>query len=268
VATARVNDLDLYYEDRGEGPSLLGLHGTPSSALLWREAATKLASLGRCIIYDRRGFGQSARPDPFDSVDLDDEVDDATVLLKKLGAAPAIVIGRSTGGLIAVALALASPESVRALVLLEPALFSIDEEATQWAAKLREAILTKAAEDPAQAAEAVLRLALGDETWESLPSALQQIFASGSPALLAEIRGVGLDLSEHPFAPTLDDLGSIDRPTLLVSAEDSPEALQRINRRLAHALAQVRQVSVPGGHLIDPAHPEVMAFVKGVLAKA
>jgi pimeloyl-ACP methyl ester carboxylesterase len=44
-----------------------------------------------------------------------------------------VVIGRSTGGLVALALAHRHPDRVRALVLLEPAVFTLDPQATAWA---------------------------------------------------------------------------------------------------------------------------------------
>ena len=83
-----VNGIELYYEEHGEGVPVLGIHGTPSSALLWEDAAAELATIGRCIIYDRRGFYRSARPEPFDAVDLARHVDDAAALLEIRGNQP------------------------------------------------------------------------------------------------------------------------------------------------------------------------------------
>ena len=96
-----VNGVGLYYEEHGEGMPILGLHGTPSSAVLWAEAAVELGSHGRCIIFDRRGFHRSALVPPPATLDLIQHVDDAAALLAELHAGPAVVIGRSTGGLIA-----------------------------------------------------------------------------------------------------------------------------------------------------------------------
>ena len=73
----KVNGIDLFYELYGEAAPILGIHGTPSSALLWVNAAGELTGRRRCIIYDRRGFFRSERPEPFDSVDLSDHVEDA-----------------------------------------------------------------------------------------------------------------------------------------------------------------------------------------------
>lgn len=257
-----VNGIDLYYEEHGEGVPVLGIHGTPSSALLWEDAAAELATICRCIIYDRRGFYRSGHPEPFDAVDLAQHVDDAAALLEILHAAPAVVIGRSTGGEVALYLAHRFPELVQALVLLEPAVFWIDPTALAWAMELRKSVLEAAARDPWLAAEKVIRVAVGDQVWDSLPGSLRDMFAGTSPAVLAEIRGDGLDLSEKQPELDAEELAQIRQPTLLVSAGDSPEALRLVNSRLAEALPNSESVLVAGGHLINPAHPAVLDFVR------
>lgn len=262
-----VNGADLYYEAHGHGEPILGIHGTPSSALLWEDAARRLASHGRCVIYDRRGFGRSLLHGPSETVDLADHVDDAAALLDSVAARPAVVIGRSTGGQIALELARRFPEKVSALVLLEPAVFTIDAEAAAWADRLRHRVLERAAVDASSASEAVFRVALGDEVWESLPGDLKDLFKAASPSVLAEMRGKGLDLSAQPRTFSGDDLAAIRQPTLLVSSEDSPEALRRVNGRLAEAIRESEEVLVPGGHLIDPAHPEVLDFLARTMGR-
>lgn len=266
MARTKVNGVELYYEVHGDGPAILGIHGTPSTAVMWEDAAGELAAVGRCVIFDRRGFGRSERPEPFDAVDLDTHVEDAVALLEELQAVPAVVIGRSTGGQIALALAHTRPETVRALVLLEPALLSIDPEGVAYADRLRQVILRAADDDLSRAAEAVCRDVLGDAAWESFPEELRQMFADTSPAVLAEVRGRGLDLSEDALVLHVEDLARMDRPTLLVSAEDSPAPLRRVTARLADALPRTESVLVPGGHLIYPADPAVLDFVSRVVA--
>lgn len=48
---------------------------------------------------------------------------------------------------------------------------------------------------------------------------------------------------------------------LLVSATESYPAARRVDLVLAAALPDVRHVTVPGGHIIDPAGPEVVEFL-------
>ncbi|MDR6417091.1 alpha/beta hydrolase [Pseudarthrobacter sulfonivorans] len=261
MSRVSVNGVDLYYEERGEGLPILGVHGTPSSAVLWADAAQELARHGRCITYDRRGFHRSSPPVPFESMDLVEHVDDAAALLAALHAGPAVVIGRSTGGLIALELARRFPDKVQALVLLEPALFTIDPDAAAWARNLRQRVLELASGQPGLLAESVIREAAGDAAWEALPAGLREMFAGTSNAVLAEINGHGFDLSDDALELSEEDLAGIRRPTLIVSAEDSVGAFRAVNARLSGALPFTHTVQVTGGHVINPAHPAVLDFV-------
>jgi pimeloyl-ACP methyl ester carboxylesterase len=258
VALGRVR---LHYQEQGAGTPILGIHGSPSSSVLWEDAAPRLGRHGRCILYDRRGFHRSPLPDGTTALDLDDHVDDALSLLDVLSARPAVVIGRSTGGLVALALAVREPGAVLGLALLEPALFTIDPAAAEWAMGLRERVLAAADGDPGAAARAVVTDALGDEVWASWPSELRDLLDGTSPAVLAEARGKGLDLSADPYVVDPGELSALGLPTLLVSGADSPAPLRAVVERLAAAMPDATSVVVPGGHLIDPAHPEVLAFV-------
>lgn len=266
MPTLEAAGVNLYYEVYGDGPSILGIHRTPSSALLWVDAARELATRGSCVIYDRRGFGRSGRPDAPSAMGLHENVDDAVALLTALGAAPAAVIGRSTGGLIALALAHLHPESVRALVLLEAAFFSVDQGAAAWARALRGTVLEAAQSEPEAASEAVIRAALGDDTWSGLPDDLRELFTAASPAVVAEMHASGLDLSDDPLALSAQELTAIACPTLLVSSEQGPEACWLVNDRLQQALPHAETVMVSGGHLVHPAHPLVLEFLDRVLA--
>jgi esterase len=120
MSEIRVNGVSLYYEDHGSGDPIVCIHGTGSSAAFWADAAEELAMHGRAIVYDRRGCFRSKRPDPYVTT-VRQQTDDAAALIDALGAAPAIVNGRSYGGAIALDLAFRYRDRVRALVLLEPA---------------------------------------------------------------------------------------------------------------------------------------------------
>jgi pimeloyl-ACP methyl ester carboxylesterase len=259
----QVNGVRLWYEEYGSGTPIVGVHGTPSSAVLWTDAARRLGEVGRCIVYDRRGFGRSDLPG--ETLDLTDHVDDLAALLAALDAEPAVVIGRSTGGLVALAFALRFPEAVRALVLLEPAIFALGARATAWAVRLRAGLLGV---DPEKAGEAHIRDALGDDAWESLPDELRRLFAAASPAVLAEMHGNGMDLSRYPYRPKAHDLAELAHPTLVVAAEDSPDGFREVSDRLVRALPHAEALRVAGGHFIDPAHPAVLEFVRRASAES
>lgn len=256
-----VNGVGLHYESRGAGPSILGIHGTPSSSAVWLDAAARLAEHGRCIVYDRRGFPGSDPVGPEATLDLDEHVADAAGLLRTLAAAPALVIGRSTGGLVALRLAQQHPDLVRGMVLLEPAVFAVDPAARRWEAAYRERLLSAVARDPSRVGETVAVEVLGRETWDALPDEVRALLVAASPAVVAELRGRGLDASTDPWAPDAAELGAIDVPTLLVAARESPEPLRWVVDRLAGTLPHAEVQVVAGGHLIDPAHPAVLDFI-------
>jgi pimeloyl-ACP methyl ester carboxylesterase len=266
VALLRRNGLDLYYEVNGTGAPILGIHGSPGSAAFWADTARELATIGRCITFDRRGYHRSEWRRPPQYVDLEDQLEDIAALLDEVDGAPAMVIGRSTGGQIALALAARRPDLVRALVLLEPAVFSVDARARRWAGELREELLAAGDADPRSVARALFDLALGPELWEAMPPEAAEILTAGGSTLLAEIAGVGLDLSTEPFSPSAGDLAAVLQPTLVVTGQDSYAVGRAVDVRLVAELPRARHLVVPGGHLIDPAHPEVLAFLSGVLS--
>src|SRR5204863_8934562 len=128
MGDVHANGIRLYYEEHGQGDPIVCIHGTASSAMVWRSAAIEeLSELGRVILYDRRGCTRSERPDPYET-SVVQHADDAAALLQALDAVPAVVIGRSYGGETAVELAMRHPGRVRALVLLEAASLTLDEE--------------------------------------------------------------------------------------------------------------------------------------------
>ena len=53
----------LHYIDEGQGPTLLFLHGNPTSSYLWRNVIKPLTAHYRCVALDMIGFGKSDKPD-------------------------------------------------------------------------------------------------------------------------------------------------------------------------------------------------------------
>ena len=256
MSEIRVNGVSLYYEEHGAGEPIVGVHGGGSSAAMWVESAPELAKRGRTILYDRRGSFRSERPEPY-ATNVHEQADDAAALIDALAAAPAIVIGRSYGGAIAVDLALRYPDRVRALVLLEGDVPSVSETAAREWAELEERYLAE--RDPRGAAEALMRDVLGDAGWAGVPEEVKEILTGNGPALVAEIRGGYPDV-------TVDQLGTIAQPTLFVGAKGSVFDYPETAEVLAAAMPSTRLEWVEGGHAIDPAHPVVLAFVDEVLA--
>ena len=251
---ASVNGIRLYYEERGSGVPILGLHGAGSSAVFWEDAAQRLSGLGRVITYDRRGSWRSERPEPYDVTSVREHAQDALALLRELDAEPAVLIGRSYGGTIALDLALRHAGSVVAIALLEAGPMGLAHEYDAWFTSVRARVEDV---DVDEIGETVLREVFG--AWEELPQAWRDVFTANGHALLAELRGE--ERTDN------DRLGELSVPALVVTADASPEPIQRASEALARALSQARSVRVGGDHAIDPAGPEVLAFLSEVLAQ-
>jgi pimeloyl-ACP methyl ester carboxylesterase len=115
MSTARVGDVDLYYEEQGSGEPLLLIMGLAADSTAWTFQVPDFARRYRTITFDNRGVGRSAKPPgPYT---IHQMADDTAGLLDVLGITRAHVVGVSMGGMIAQELALRHPERVRGLVL-------------------------------------------------------------------------------------------------------------------------------------------------------
>ncbi|MGZ4493508.1 MAG: alpha/beta fold hydrolase [Nocardioides sp.] len=106
----------LHIEELGTGRPVLLLQGLGYASWAWRLQAPAVATVGRAVLLDNRGSGRSGKPaGPYTVAQL---ADDAAAVLDGLGAGPALVVGASMGGYVAMTLALRRPDLVRGLVLV------------------------------------------------------------------------------------------------------------------------------------------------------
>jgi pimeloyl-ACP methyl ester carboxylesterase len=101
----------------------------------------------------------------------------------------------------------------------------------------------------------------GDSAWHSFPDEWRQVITDNGSAILAELAG------EWWLEADTEELATIEQPALLLAAADSPPEFHEPIEAIAHALPNSRSVPVAGGHIIDPAAPEVIAFIGEVLAR-
>jgi pimeloyl-ACP methyl ester carboxylesterase len=118
---AYVNRVNIFYRDTLSGDrTVLCLHGRWGRGETWSDFISRYRDRYRIIAPDQRGHGLSDRPEGSYSAEV--MAGDMHELLRKLDAAPAIVVGHSMGGRIAGTLAALHPGSVKALAILdEPA---------------------------------------------------------------------------------------------------------------------------------------------------
>ena len=171
---------------------------------------------------------------------MTEQADDASALLDALEATPAVVMGRSYGGAVAIGLAIRHSEQVRALVLLEGDALGLSPAGLEWTKRLRDV----AARDGHDAVyEALIEEVMGEGVWDSFPEEVRRVLAQNGPALLAELHYV-----DEPM-PDAAAFAAIDVPSLLVAGSDSPPEQRDMTEKMAEVLPNARLVQVAGGHL-------------------
>jgi pimeloyl-ACP methyl ester carboxylesterase len=119
---ADVGDVRLHYVEAGEGPLVVLLHGFPEFWYGWREQIGPLAAAGfRVVAPDMRGYKLSSKPDGVHAYDTGQLTADIAGLIRERGAGSAMLAGHDWGGSVAWATAMACPEVVDRLAILNAA---------------------------------------------------------------------------------------------------------------------------------------------------
>ena len=104
-----------YAEGPSNGPPLILLHGITTAWQSWLPLIPALAARWQVFAPDLRGHGKSGRvPGCYR---LEDYVADLAAFLLQQVKSPAVVIGHSLGGLVAIGAAISVPGHIRALVI-------------------------------------------------------------------------------------------------------------------------------------------------------
>ncbi len=258
-----VDGVELFHRSLGDGPAVLLIHGMGGDADVWGEAFEMLGERRRVIAYDRRGFTRSAHA-PVD--DLEVHREDAAALLGALDAAPAVVVGWSSGGLIALDLAVRRPELVAGLVLVEAPLHASKRPGLRQARAAIAARVLSRVKDDAAGSEVFLRWALrystGGTAFDRLDESMREAMLANGRANMAELRA---GTAEHL---SREEVATLRAPVVCLVGELSDRAFSRATGYVAGLVPGARVVRVAGaGHAIHLERPgEFVAAVREVAA--
>jgi len=240
----------LSFDDHGQGPAVLLIHGFPLCRKMWQPQLKPLAAAGyRGIAPDLRGYGDSP-PERF-PLRMDDYADDLILLLDELGIEQAVIGGFSMGGYVLMSLLENHPQRI------EAALFMMTRAAADdQAGRQRRQLL---------AAEA---LELGpDRVADAFTSVLFAPGTSASSPLVTEVRGWMLATPPGSMAAGLlamrdrkdyvAELKNFTQPALVIGADQDLAIPLGHSVVLDSGLPNSRlQVVAGAGHLANLEQPE------------
>jgi len=260
-------DLNLRRAGRHDGPTMLFLHGLTDSGAGWPGAERHWGETYAILAPDQRGHGDSPR---FTTAQLeahpgDVMVDDAIVILEQLDE-PAVVVGHSLGGAVALAAAVRRPDLVRSLVLEDPAPLGPFDAQRDPARGLE---LLGGLRDSLAASDDGELFASRRRAHPDWPEDELLVTGRGEQQVDLEYLAWG-DLKPSPRWPEL--FARVSVPTLVVSGDDMAEVCITDDHERGIMETQnvhVRVVRVPGaGHCIRREQPDAFyAAVDAFLAE-
>lgn len=115
MPTANVNNCNLYYEQIGDGPCIVFIHGESHGVEMFEDQLPFFSRRYRCLAYYRRGHGKSESP-PY-GYSLWNQTHDLACLLDQLNIQQTVIVAVAMSTTIAATYTLLHPDRVRALVL-------------------------------------------------------------------------------------------------------------------------------------------------------
>lgn len=255
---ARVNGVELEYEVTGSGEPVLLISPVVADGFLPLVSERALAARYQLITYHKRGWaGSTHAPGP---VSIADHAADAAALLGHLGVPRAHIAGHSSGGPVAMQLALVRPEMVHTLALLEPSLLSVPGAAA-FLQKAGPAFDAYAAGHHETALALFISLVSGLE-WNACRAMLERRVPGAVAAAITDADtffGIELPgLGAWTFGAA--EAGAISQPVLSVLGTETEPLWLEIAVLLRSWLPQVEDCAVEGaGHLLQLQRPEIVA---------
>src|SRR3712207_5683294 len=228
----------IAYWRSGEGPPLVLVHGTAADHGRWAPILPAFEQRFTVCAVDRRGRGGSG--DSSDDYAIEREFEDIAAVVDSLGE-PANLLGHSYGALCALEAALLT-SNVRRLVLYDPGIELAGEEIYPPEVIERlEAILGAGDRDGVVATTMREVAGLPPETVEYMRSQpAWQARVAAAHTIPRELRAV----KAYRFDP--QRFGDLGRPTLVLSAGESPAALRKAAEVVDETLPDPRIVVMPG----------------------
>jgi pimeloyl-ACP methyl ester carboxylesterase len=257
--TARTADgTDVRAIDEGHGPVILVIHPGLDDGRSWGKVAARLSPRFRVVRIVRHHYRLDL---PADSYSISREVEDVLALAQAIGE-PMVIVGHSSGAVVALEALAASPGPFAGAVLFEPPVATGPPDPSGSAA-LAMANAAVADGKPGKAAQIFIRDIVGMPAFSArmlrlLVPVLPRLRVL-IPRQISDLDGVGL---------RLDAYAEITTPAVLLGGERSPAHLAQSLDALATAMPHAERVTLSRrDHFANRKAPAEVARVIEALAR-
>jgi pimeloyl-ACP methyl ester carboxylesterase len=259
--TVRIGRFEVRYVRKGEGSSVILIHGLASSVYTWAGVIGPLAQGFDVVALDLPGFGASSQPD---DLAFSDYLPTMIGFMDALGIEKASLVGNSMGGAVALQTAARAPDRLDKVVLLDSAGFSLKEGERPFPVKLlaSRAMGWMAERLPIRRllTRATLRYLLHDRerlTDERIDEYVAPFLRSGA---VASARSLLRSRIDEGFVA---DLGGIDAKALVLWGRFDPWLPESDADRFVSAMKHARKVVLAAGHMPQEERPAEVARLIG-----
>jgi len=259
----------VFVRSFGQGPRrVLALHCTIAHSGAWRGLAELMGEKATLTTPDMLNHGRS--PDWDWQGDFQDR---SMAAVEHLLEPEMDIIGHSFGATIALRLAVAHPEKVRSLTMIEPVFFAVAlQDAPQLVADHDAALEPFAdairAGNNALAARLFNRMwSNGGPRWSEMPEVLRAAMTRAISVVPACRDAIYDDLAGLLAPGVLD---RVQAPSLLLRGSETYPAIGAVNDGLARRMPDAQSVVIEGaGHMLPITHPvETAAELGRLFARA
>lgn len=253
VTTVSLDDATVWYEERGEGPPLVFIHGGWSSAEAWTPQFERFADDYRVVRFDVRGHGETG-PTDRDRYSIDLYADDLERLLDHLDVDRPILCGLSLGSMVAQTFLDRHPARAAGAVLAGPVRSMPPVDLPRWI-------------KPALSPVPSLGLSLGtmgsEATFRSMLGAIRATTGSVWLSVDRSVRAAAIEtageMPREEFRKTFaalyrhdpPDLSHVESPVSVVYGDEEAIPVKQQGRALAREVDGTLTEVADAGHLVN-----------------
>ena len=249
------NEIELSFEDEGDGQPVVFVHGSLSDSRNWDQHRGMITAQFRMIAPTQRYFGVSPWPDDGRNFSIQTHADDLAAFISALRLDPVVIVGHSYGGAVSLAMAVRRPELVDRLFLYESSQSTFVDESDAFSRATNERLgvilAGKAAADRGDSDAAVEILMDGVNghagDFQRLPQSVRSMMQQNG-------RTLPLLFAAAPPPPiSCEDLAKLDFPVSFVVGQDTRAFYKMVSKAASRCLPGSRFIEVPNARHLWPA---------------